>query len=1222
MRKKAFELQQLYCGDNSSVDYTAHCQLNDALKSELNSIRDQFRESIKTADSLVSEFSAESVEIEVRNQYYEVMKQISLDCSEKMANFSEKVIRESVDIIHTPPPCTFEAVAIGSIARGEATPYSDLEYLFLVDESTPESMRYFETLSMISYFLMGDLGETKLSYMAVQELHGWFDDKAKNGFKIDGLAKGAGNIPTGHSPKNKNHFIVTPEMLANKYKAILNRPDPDEALRGDLTSMLTYTKSLYSYQNEDKQLLQRFRSLIKAIPKKQSRTDINMEMLQKDARKFHFVPDIKLSQKGFNVDVKKELYRFPSILLLDVCIVSECAENTSWASLESLAQSGAVSLGLCGSLKFLLAAAAHVRLSTYLHHDSHDDRMSLTQQSAALTKPSSLKLNTDQSSRRWFVPSELFTAMCSLMIPLKGHLGKKDFKKEDLATFSEETDPWWSRVTTLYYSGNYTQALSILKQKCADLCGKPVQSALHILSSLPHFMNNVLFIVSETLYWCGEHRAALQLYQYTSENNIGDTRERIADCKRMLGENDQAIKILSSITEKSAGVYYSLGHAYKNVGQYQMAEQSFLHALQRDLSSMTSPPLTDYYGDPLTSDCEVQQKIDFTHVPSPEERLSLITQSTPTVIKRLVSLGDVYRDQMKYSTAEAYYMKALRFIYDTYGEGAAVHDAANTLNNLGLTYNSLMKYDKANFFYQQALSVYQQIAQDADTIDIQLASKLYNLGINYSGLKKYDEAEDFYLKALAVYRQFSQGADDVHIANILNNLGINHSDMKQYDKAEVCYRQALTAYKEISQGDDSVGIGNTLNNLGNNYRETKQYDKAEDFYQQALKVYSKVSQSPESVSGVARTLRNLGDVYHETAQFKRAEDYYQQALTEYREIAHGADSVAIGNTLYNLGENFSAMEEYTNAVDYFKQALSIYRVLSQGADTVNIANILYKLGINHGATKHYAEAEDCHLQALSIYRQLTSGASNTDSIIASILNFLGNNYNDMNLYDKATDYYLQALSAYRKMSQGDDSVYSANVLSNLGLNYSEAGDHLKAREAQKQALAIFARFDPQNPQIKFLDHHLHRSLQNILMTKNSIAHELSLIGSKYQKRKQHNKAKDCFTQALVLYRQLNGNKQGSLDIACTLSRLAMNYCEMQLYSEADPLLNQSLSMYEALSDSDNSSNIADILCNLAVCDLYRGDKHSARHKFKNAYSIYLKVNQTNQHVHIIETYCH
>ena len=49
------------------------------------------------------------------------------------------------------------------------------------------------------------------------------------------------------------------------------------------------------------------------------------------------------------------------------------------------------------------------------------------------------------------------------------------------------------------------------------------------------------------------------------------------------------------------------------------------------------------------------------------------------------------------------------------------------------------------------------------------------------------------------------------------------------------------------------------------------------------------------------------------------------------------------------------------------------------------------------------------------------------------------------------------------MSQGADSVYSANVLNNLGVNYSEAGEHLKAREAQKQAPAIFVRFDLQNP---------------------------------------------------------------------------------------------------------------------------------------------------------------
>ena len=242
-RTKAFELQKLYWGDKSSTTLETHKQLIDELKSELQRIRDTFRESIKDADDLVGKFQGDNVDNEVRQQYYDVMKKISLDCSEAMREFGERIIKESVNIINTPPPVMFEAVAIGSIARGEATPYSDLEYLLLVEKQTEGSAQYFELLSMVSYFIMGNLGETKLSYMNIKELYGWFDDKAKNGFKIDGLAPGAGNIPTGNSPKNKNHFIVTPEQLAERYKAILDNPDPKEALRGDLTSMLTYTRS-------------------------------------------------------------------------------------------------------------------------------------------------------------------------------------------------------------------------------------------------------------------------------------------------------------------------------------------------------------------------------------------------------------------------------------------------------------------------------------------------------------------------------------------------------------------------------------------------------------------------------------------------------------------------------------------------------------------------------------------------------------------------------------------------------------------------------------------------------------------------------------------------------------------------------------------------------------------------------------------------------------------
>ena len=153
---------------------------------------------------------------------------------------------ECVKILSQKPPCEFQPVAIGSLAKGEATPYSDLEFLFLLERRTTANEEYFEMLSITMYFVIGNLRETKLSYMAIEELQGWFDDQAKNGSKIDGLSPGAGNIPTGNGVnQKKNCFIITTEDLAAVYEEVLKNPK-EEALRGDLTAMLTYTQPFYS----------------------------------------------------------------------------------------------------------------------------------------------------------------------------------------------------------------------------------------------------------------------------------------------------------------------------------------------------------------------------------------------------------------------------------------------------------------------------------------------------------------------------------------------------------------------------------------------------------------------------------------------------------------------------------------------------------------------------------------------------------------------------------------------------------------------------------------------------------------------------------------------------------------------------------------------------------------------------------------------------------------
>ena len=60
-------------------------------------------------------------------------------------------------------------------------------------------------LALTSYFLIGNLSETKLSYMAIKELQGWFHDTSKNGFKIEGLLEGAGNTLTGNGSEVKQN---------------------------------------------------------------------------------------------------------------------------------------------------------------------------------------------------------------------------------------------------------------------------------------------------------------------------------------------------------------------------------------------------------------------------------------------------------------------------------------------------------------------------------------------------------------------------------------------------------------------------------------------------------------------------------------------------------------------------------------------------------------------------------------------------------------------------------------------------------------------------------------------------------------------------------------------------------------------------------------------------------------------------------------------------------
>ena len=235
---------------NNTGDTSQHYKKN--LQSELAGVRARTR--INLVRLRLNELSASLDSQDMNNmqiiqEFTKAVREVSLQCTEDLKALFTKLITEAVESLTHDPPCPFMVVVLGSLARGEATPYSDLEYIFLSKRMTPQIEEYFELFAVTTYFLIGNFRETNLAYLDIEELKGWFEDGATDGFKIDGLQEKAGNIPTRNcSGDSKNKYIMTLDEFVEEYRQIYVYPDEATALRGDMTAMVKYMKAVYSHQ--------------------------------------------------------------------------------------------------------------------------------------------------------------------------------------------------------------------------------------------------------------------------------------------------------------------------------------------------------------------------------------------------------------------------------------------------------------------------------------------------------------------------------------------------------------------------------------------------------------------------------------------------------------------------------------------------------------------------------------------------------------------------------------------------------------------------------------------------------------------------------------------------------------------------------------------------------------------------------------------------------------
>ena len=360
-----------------------------------------------------------------------------------MTILTSLVISEAVSVCGN-APCSFSVVGTGSIANREITSYSDLEFRFLIERRTDETLMYFEKLTVTVHFIIGNLKETNLRHMRIKELTGWFDDETTNGFNIAGPSLNAGSIPAGKGTTlSRYRMIMTVDEAALWYERVLTMSDEKQFEGGDESAIFLNTCHIHG----DKKLHDDFTSRISSLVQNASRKAAIKAMVSNYIDKFEFLPDEKMVEIR---NIKEDLFRFPSLMVFGLREFYQIWVNDSLAAIDEFKRLSIISGEVWRSLKFLYSLHVYCKQAAYQHCGSQVEDFSIlsTVETFQLSEP---------------ILFHLFIHL----IPMKEALNQYVTLENGTALHERlPTDDNLALSLTSYYFGDYRRFNELIEQRC------------------------------------------------------------------------------------------------------------------------------------------------------------------------------------------------------------------------------------------------------------------------------------------------------------------------------------------------------------------------------------------------------------------------------------------------------------------------------------------------------------------------------------------------------------------------------------------------------------------------------------------------------------------------------------------------------------------------------------------------------------------------------------
>ncbi|KAI8508756.1 hypothetical protein Bbelb_138550 [Branchiostoma belcheri] len=898
-----------------------------------------------------------------------------------------------------PPPCKYSLIGLGSQAIGLVTPYSDLEFSILIEDDSESNVIYFRNLTHYLHLKVISLGETILPAMGIKSLNdfysgdpadNWFyDSVTPRGFAFDGAMPKASKTPLGRGKTlttPASELIHTPQNMIK-----LLEKDANQYLKeGYHLALILGNVSLI---HGDQELVDEYNALLRAsLDGRVSSSQLAQVIVSDNLAHFE-----KQEVTARLLDVKKEIYRLPTLSATYLALFHGITPTTIWSTITSLER--VIGHDNAHHLSVLVSISAEVRLRTYLSNGGQKENMSVL---------SSMQVGgaSSEELRKVFYYSnkkQLLRYYHSAM-PLKRLiLNLSKDHTENVPSCLYDTSP---QVQAAIYQtlcsyqeaiGYYEEALQMRQSIYGKSAAHPaIATTLSNLASAWHDLGDDRKVVRYH-----EHTLAMLHIIYgqnathpdiaTTLNNLGSTWSSLGNKRKAISYHKQALNMLREIHGESAS-HPHIAVSLNNLG-------SAWHGL----------------GDK-------RKAINF-HEQALQMRQEIFNDTHPDIATSLHNLGSAWDGLGDYKKAIVYYEQALQMRRTIYGETAAHPDIAASLNNLGTAWDNLGDKRKAISYQEQALQMRKKIYGKSSTHP-DIAASLNNLGSAWDDIGDHRKSIDYYQQALEVW-QIMYGKSAIHpdISASLNNLGLVWGHLGDHEKAVSYHEQALQMRRDIyGESTPHHDIATSLNNLGAAWSRFDGVRKlnAIRYYEQALEVNQNIhGENPHP--DIATCLNNLASLWQDLGDVKEAITYYEKSLQMKQKIfGKGSEHPSIAASLNNLGSAWGALGDKRKAIGYQEQALQMTRnIYGQNAARPDIASNLSFLGSAWEDLGELEKSISYREQALQTWQKIL-GENSVHPVLAISLNNLGWVWEGLDR-EKSVSYYRQALAMMKVIHHGDSN---------------------------------------------------------------------------------------------------------------------------------------------------------------------------------------------------------